>query len=75
MVVRARPLDRCADSTAGYAIKLDTRTLRTPGGAPLVFPLQKKALATLVAHEWDSQDKILKPHSLPLVTMQLMSTV
>lgn len=47
---------------------MDGRPLKTPGGNGIRLPRQKKLFATLVANEWDVQDTILKPHTLPLVS-------
>lgn len=56
------------DPTDGsWMIQLDKRTLKTPTGKPIVLPQPKRAAALVIAHEWDSQSKLLKPHSLPLV--------
>lgn len=49
-------------------MKLDQRTLKTPSGNPLLVPKNKGVLATCVAHEWDNQEQILKPHNLPVVS-------
>ena len=51
-----------------WLIKLDKRTLKTPSGLPLALPKEKLAAALVIAHEWDSQTQLLKPHSLPLVS-------
>jgi len=53
----------------GVAVKLDQRTLRTPGGKPLVLPKSKAMLATLIAHEWDVQEQTMKHHSLPMTSL------
>jgi chaperone required for assembly of F1-ATPase len=37
----------------GFAVRLDGRGAKTPGGAPLVAPT--RALAALIAAEWDAQ--------------------
>ena len=42
-----------APKDEGFAVLLDGRTPRTPGGKPLVAPTQ--ALAQLLAAEWDAQ--------------------
>ena len=54
----------------GYTIALDGRPLRTPSNNTLEIPKERKLLAALIAHEWDSQDKVLKTHTLPLVSAQ-----
>jgi ATP synthase mitochondrial F1 complex assembly factor 2 len=57
----------------GYLeVTLDGRPLKTPSGNKLRLPPQKKMLATLIANEWDIQETILKPHTLPLVSFIYM---
>jgi ATP synthase F1 complex assembly factor 2 len=58
-------LDQHSDT--GFRVKLDGKPIRTPSNHPLVIPKNRKLLAAMVAHEWDSQDKLLKTHALPLV--------
>lgn len=57
----------------GLAVTLDRRMLKTPNGKHLIVPEGKRLAATLIAHEWDIQDKVLKPHALPLVSSPLVS--
>ncbi|ORY31266.1 hypothetical protein BCR39DRAFT_527206 [Naematelia encephala] len=52
-----------------YQITLDHRNLKTPSGALLRVPPQRRLLALLVAHEWDNQDEVLKQHALPLTSL------
>ncbi|EIN07833.1 ATP12-domain-containing protein [Punctularia strigosozonata HHB-11173 SS5] len=52
-----------------YAVTLDQRTLRTPGGNRLLLPKEKKLVAALVATEWDNQETLLKPHALPMTSL------
>ena len=33
----------------------------------LEIPKTKRLLATMIAYEWDNQEKLVKPHALPLV--------
>ncbi len=47
----------------GWAISLDGRILRTPGKATLVLPT--RAFAEIVAAEWATQDRIVKPQTMP----------
>ena len=54
--------------TQSYEILLDKRPLKTPGGSKLVVPCSKKHLALLIAGEWETQNHVLKQHSLPLVS-------
>ncbi|KAF8894692.1 hypothetical protein BD779DRAFT_1502408 [Infundibulicybe gibba] len=50
-------------------VTLDGRTLKTPAGNPLLLPPRKTLLATLIAAEWDHQEKLLKPHTLPMTSI------
>lgn len=50
-----------------FAVTLDQRPLRTPGGKHLLLPKEKRLVATLVASEWEYQETLLKQHSLPMV--------
>ncbi|CDO74875.1 hypothetical protein BN946_scf185004.g25 [Trametes cinnabarina] len=50
----------------GYAVTLDKRPLRTPGGKPLIIPPEKRLVAALIASEWENQETVLKPHALPM---------
>lgn len=53
-----------------YEVRLDGKLLKTPLGHKLAVPQQKKQLAQLVGHEWDSLvDMKIKPNSLPLTSM------
>ncbi|CAG8503821.1 7276_t:CDS:2 [Paraglomus occultum] len=52
-----------------YTITLDKRPLKVPGGSLLVIPKNRRALAYLVAGEWESQNALLKHHSLPLTSL------
>ncbi|KAG7452687.1 ATP12-domain-containing protein [Guyanagaster necrorhizus] len=49
-----------------FTVTLDRRALKTPSGNTLLLPGNKMLIATLVATEWDNQDKLLKPHALPI---------
>ncbi|MFI0394680.1 ATP12 family chaperone protein [Paracoccus jiaweipingae] len=51
-------------SDAGFEVALDDRPLRTPGKQPLHLPTQ--ALAQAVAREWDAQDGVIDPNTMPL---------
>ncbi|CAG8584433.1 3734_t:CDS:2 [Funneliformis caledonium] len=55
--------------TQTYEILLDKRSLKTPGGSKLSIPYSKKILAYLIAGEWESQNHLLKQHSLPLTSL------
>ena len=47
-----------AEGEGGFVVKLDGRTVRTPGGAPLVLPT--RALAEQVAAEWAAQAQTIE---------------
>ena len=49
---------------AGYEVRLDGRSVRTPARAPLAVPTQ--ALAEAIAAEWDGQGEQIDPSSMPL---------
>ncbi len=49
---------------AGWAVRLDTRPLRTPGRAEMVMPTW--GLAEAVAREWAGQEGVLRPETMPL---------
>ena len=48
----------------GFTVSLDSRPLRTPGGAALLVPTE--SLARAVAGEWDALDDEIRPERLPL---------
>ncbi|GAA5843915.1 hypothetical protein JCM3766R1_006102 [Sporobolomyces carnicolor] len=52
-----------------YAVLLDKRTLKTPGGLPLVMPKERLPVALLIAEEWENQVSVLKPHTLPMTSI------
>jgi len=52
-----------AEADGGFALKLDGRSARTPGKAPLVAP--RRAIAEYIAAEWDGQGEILEPWTMP----------
>ena len=54
-------------SEAGWVIKLDSRTVRSPAGALLNLPSSDLAMA--VAEEWAAQGKTINPASMPLLTL------
>jgi len=53
----------------GITVTLDQRTLKTPSGNLLVLPHRKHLIAALIAHEWENQEKALKPHALPMTSL------
>ncbi|KDE04284.1 hypothetical protein MVLG_05312 [Microbotryum lychnidis-dioicae p1A1 Lamole] len=52
-----------------YAVMLDKRTLKTPGGTKISLPKQQLAVAVLIAEEWENQLAVLKPHTLPMTSI------
>ncbi|KAJ9105624.1 hypothetical protein QFC20_004304 [Naganishia adeliensis] len=52
-----------------YWITLDGRPLRTPSGARLAVPANKKILALLIANEWENQKEALKAPGLPMTSL------
>ncbi|OWU84009.1 ATPase [Oceanicola sp. 22II-s10i] len=47
----------------GFTVELDGRPVRTPGKSPLILP--SRAMAELIAAEWDAQDTTIDPNSMP----------
>lgn len=56
-----------ASQTAGYAVELDGRALRTPARAQLVLPTAE--LADAIAEEWRTQPEVIDPRSMPLTRL------
>ncbi|GAA6061838.1 hypothetical protein JCM10212_000755 [Sporobolomyces blumeae] len=52
-----------------WAVLLDKRTLKTPGGVPLIMPKDRLPVALLIADEWENQTSVLKPHTLPMTSI------
>lgn len=48
----------------GFEVALDDRPLRTPGKLPLILPTP--VLAQAVAAEWDAQNDVIDPNTMPL---------
>ncbi|MEL6466821.1 MAG: ATP12 family protein [Pseudomonadota bacterium] len=48
---------------AGWAVALDGRAVKTPAKAALILPTQRMAYA--VAAEWDAQEEVVNPLSMP----------
>ncbi|TKW65703.1 MAG: ATPase [Paracoccus denitrificans] len=48
----------------GWRVVLDGKPVMTPGKLPLILPTE--ALATAVAAEWDAQQDVIDPLSMPL---------
>ncbi|KAI8813804.1 hypothetical protein BJ742DRAFT_787508 [Cladochytrium replicatum] len=55
-----------ADDDGSHFVALDSRKLRTPDGKPVRIDAERYGLAAAIAAEWEKQDKMLKPTSLPL---------
>lgn len=55
---RTEPVD------AGTRVLLDDKPIRTPAGAALVLPTEP--LAKAVAAEWDAQEKVVDPGTMPM---------
>lgn len=51
----------------GWVVRLDRRTLKTPGKLPLITlsPIH----AQLIAAEWEAQDDIIRPHLMPITRL------
>ena len=52
---------------AGWVIKLDSRTVRSPAGALLNLP--SSSLAMAVADEWMAQGETINPACMPLFSL------
>jgi chaperone required for assembly of F1-ATPase len=52
-----------ATDGGGFAVRLDGRSVRTPGKRPLVAPT--RAVAEVVAAEWAAQGETIEPLSMP----------
>ena len=48
----------------GYGVELDGRSVKTPAKNALVLPTQ--AMAQAVAAEWQAQEKIINPNTMPV---------
>lgn len=56
-----------AAEECGFGIRLDGRTLKTPAKNPLSLPT--RALAELVAREWNAQRDVIDPGSMPVTKL------
>jgi chaperone required for assembly of F1-ATPase len=52
------------EAEKGFAVTLDGRGVKTPAKQPLHLPT--RAMAEAVAEEWDAQDGIVNPHTMPV---------
>jgi len=59
-----------ASATEGFAVHLDGRTVKTPGGKPVLLPTE--AAARLVADEYAAQGERIEPLTMPV--MRLVNT-
>ncbi|PJI93168.1 chaperone required for assembly of F1-ATPase [Yoonia maricola] len=48
----------------GFTVKLDGRPVRTPAKAPLTLPTL--AMADAIAQEWDAQEAVVDPRTMPV---------
>jgi chaperone required for assembly of F1-ATPase len=55
------------EGEGGWVVRLDGRTLKTPGKITLLIPTQKAA--KLVAAEWDAQIEHIRPESMPVTRL------
>ncbi|WP_375174788.1 ATP12 family chaperone protein [Pseudooceanicola sp.] len=53
-----------SEEAGGYAVTLDGRPVRTPAKAPLIVPT--RALAEMIAAEWDAQEDKVDPRGMPV---------
>ncbi len=51
----------------GFAVTLDSRPLKTPAKAPMVLP--SRALAQMVAAEWEAVGEEVRPEDMPATRM------
>ena len=47
----------------GFTVRLDARQVKTPGKLPLIVPTER--LAQAIAVEWDAQQGLVKPQTMP----------
>ncbi|NNE52858.1 MAG: ATPase [Sulfitobacter sp.] len=47
----------------GFTVELDGRSIKTPAKRPLILPTAP--MAELVAEEWDAQEDLIKPQTMP----------
>lgn len=51
----------------GFSVALDGRPVRTPAKAALILPTE--AMAAAIAAEWDAQQGVLRPETMPMTRM------
>lgn len=54
---------RVVEADGGHTVELDGRPIKTPAKRPLIVPT--KAMATVIAAEWDAQDGVIDPRTMP----------
>lgn len=52
------------DVEGAYAVRLDGRAVKTPAKQALSVPT--RAMANAIAAEWDAQEDLIKPHTMPV---------
>ncbi|KAF8580674.1 ATP12-domain-containing protein [Ramaria rubella] len=57
------------DRSDSIVVTLDKRPLKTPAGTTLIIPKSKRLLATLIAHEWENQETLIRPFALPMTSL------
>jgi chaperone required for assembly of F1-ATPase len=55
------------DAPEGFAVTLDGKPVRTPGGKALAAP--RRVIAEALAAEWDAQREIINPMAMPLTRL------
>lgn len=60
------------EDNGAFTVVLDTRQLKTPGGAPFRTPTQR--LAEAIAAEWQAQSEYIAPASMPLTQLAFAAT-
>lgn len=55
---------KVAETEQGFTVHLDGRPVKTPAKAPLVVPT--RAMADVIAQEWDAQDGDIAPYTMPV---------
>lgn len=56
-----------AETPDGFAIMLDSKTVRTPSRRPLVAP--SREIAAAMAAEWQAQQDVINPMTMPLTRL------
>lgn len=56
-----------APAEGGFAVHLDGRPVKTPAKTPLILPTL--ALAEAVAAEWQAQEGVVRPETMPMTRM------